>query len=220
MKKRKSKIIVIVLIIVILAIAITSTFFLLWKHDKLGNGDIYDDPYNTENGKNGDDVNPNEQEIISKDLFGKYYPQALEKMKSMSLEEKVGQMFFARFPESGVIEEIKSQNPGGYIMFGRDFKNKNKTQITAEIKKYQESTKIPLLMGVDEEGGTVVRITCYKGFANEAFKSPQELYKKGGFDLFKEDTVNKAKLLSGLGINVNLAPVSDVPSTSSDYICD
>lgn len=218
-KKNNRKYIIAVIITVLVLFAIASVV-LVFRHNDIGNLDIYDDPYYTENDKSEDNIKPQEDDITSKEIFAKYYDKALEKLQNMSLEERVGQMFFARFPESGVIDEIKSQNPGGYIMFGRDFKNKTKNQIIEEINKCQENSKIPLLIGVDEEGGTVVRVSAYKAFADTPFKSPQTLYNEGGFDLIKEDTINKAKLLSSLGINVNLAPVCDVTESTSDYMYD
>ena len=59
----------------------------------------------------------------------------------MLLEEKVGQMFLVRFPESGVISEIKSYNPGGYILFGRDFENETKSSILKDSTEKSELLK-------------------------------------------------------------------------------
>ena len=50
------------------------------------------------------------------------------------------------------------------------------------------------------------------------YKAPSDLYKKGGFDLIKEDTINKSKVLYNLGLNLNLAPVVDVCTSSKDYM--
>lgn len=206
-------------LIIIVALVIIASIALLLKPKNVDDLDIYKDQYNEES-NNKENITQPEEEIKNGEIFAQYYDKALEKIQDMSLEEKVGQMFFARFPEADVISEIKSQNPGGYILFGRDFKNKTRDQIIEQINQCQEISKIPLLMGVDEEGGTVVRVSAYKAFADTPFMSPQTLYKNGGFDLIKEDTINKAKLLSSLGINVNLAPVCDVPENTSDYIYD
>ena len=62
-------------------------------------------------------------------------------METMTLEEKVGQMFLARYPESGVIEEIKKLNPGGYVLFGRDFDNKTKQSMLNELTQNQNVSK-------------------------------------------------------------------------------
>jgi beta-N-acetylhexosaminidase len=47
------------------------------------------------------------------------------------------------------------------------------------------------------------------------FKSPKELYETGGLDLIEEDLKNKNKLLEELGINLNLALVTDVADENS-----
>jgi len=86
------------------------------------------------------------------------------------------------------------------------------------LKSYQKSSKIPLLIGVDEEGGVVNRVSKYTQFRSIPFHSPQSLYKEGGFDLVKSDTTEKSILLKSLGINVNLAPVCDVSTDSDDFI--
>ena len=152
------------------------------------------------------------------DLFGKYYTQAEELLNKMTLEEKVGQMFLVRYPESGVINQIKKYHPGGYILFGRDFENETKQSITKELKDCQNASKIKMILGVDEEGGTVVRVSAYKAFRNSKFKSPQALWQEGQLPKILEDSKEKSKLLKSLGLNMNLAPVADVPTKPSSFI--
>ena len=86
------------------------------------------------------------------------------------------------------------------------------------INNLQKNANIPLLTAVDEEGGTVVRVSSNPLLANAKFRSPQELYNTGGLNLIKEDTIQKSKLLNDLGLNVNLAPVVDVSTNASDYM--
>lgn len=144
--------------------------------------------------------------------------KALEILEGMTLEEKIGQLFFVRLREESAIEDINKYYLGGYILFGDDFKNKGKEDIILQISSYQTASHIPLLIGVDEEGGTVNRISKYKEFRAVPFHSPQSLFQEGGFDLVKSDTKEKAVLLKSLGINVNLAPVCDVSTNTNDFI--
>ena len=139
-------------------------------------------------------------------------------LKDMTLEEKVGQLFFVRLKKEQAIKDITSYYLGGYILFGDDFKNETKDSIKKLTKQYQNASNIPLLIGVDEEGGTVNRVSKYTAFRKVPFHSPIELYKEGGLDLIKSDTLEKATLLLSLGINVNLAPVCDISTDSSDFI--
>ena len=139
-------------------------------------------------------------------------------LDNMSVEEKVGQMFMVRVPKENADKRVSEYYLGGYIMFGRDFDNKTKEEVINNIASWQEASDIPMLIGVDEEGGTVNRISTNTEFRSEPFKSSQELYAEGGFDLIYEDTIIKANFLKELGINVNFAPVVDVSINPDDYI--
>lgn len=139
-------------------------------------------------------------------------------LDDMTLEEKVGQLFLARCPAEGAAQKVTDFNLGGYILFGQDFKDKTRDQATADIASYQAAAKVPMLIAVDEEGGTVNRVSRYKNFRSIPFKSPQDLYKEGGFDLIQSDTADKCRLLSGLGINVNMAPVADITTDPNAFM--
>ena len=141
-----------------------------------------------------------------------------EMLDNMTIPEKVGQMFMVRVPKENADKRVSEYHLGGYIMFGRDFDNKTKEEVINNIASWQEASDIPMLIGVDEEGGTVNRISTNTEFRSEPFKSSQELYKDGGFDLIYEDTIEKANFLKELGINVNFAPVVDVSTNPDDYI--
>ena len=165
-----------------------------------------------------DEINENLEQQESKELFSQYYEQAEKLMETMTLEEKVGQMFLARYPESGVIEEIKKLNPGGYVLFGRDFDNKTKQSMLNELTQNQNASKIKLALGVDEEGGTVVRVSSHKAFRNSKFLSPQQIWAQGQLPAILQDSKEKSELLKSIGLNMNLAPVVDVPTKSSSFI--
>lgn len=143
-------------------------------------------------------------------------PESL--LASMTLEEKVGQMFIARYPETGAVEHVQEYYPGGYILFARDFENKTKQDVIKEIKNCQTASNIPMLIGVDEEGGTVNRISKYPQFRSEPFASPQALFAAGGLDAIRQDTLEKSRFLKEFGINLNFAPVCDVSENPSDFI--
>lgn len=152
------------------------------------------------------------------EIFGQYYQKAEKLMKNMTIEEKVGQMFLARYPETEVIEEIKKHNPGGYILFGRDFDNKTPESMLKELEANQSASKINLILGVDEEGGTVVRVSNHKAFRNTKFLSPQQLFNIGGLQKILDDSKEKSELLKSIGLNMNLAPVVDVPKNENSFI--
>ena len=155
--------------------------------------------------------------LESKELFEDYYNKANELLNTMTIDEKIAQLFLVRVPDNS-LEEVKKYQFGGYILFGKDTKNLTKDELKNKIASWQNVSKIPLLIAVDEEGGTVVRISNNKNLRETKFKSSQELYNEGGFDLIKEDTKEKNNLLYELGINVNLAPVADISTNPDDYM--
>ena len=161
----------------------------------------------------------NEKEY-SDELFGKYYKKAEELLNTMTLEEKVGQMFLVRYPYKGVINEIITHNPGGYTLYGKDFDAKTKTSMIEELKNCQKNSKINLFLAVDEEGGTVTRVSSHKAFRDSKFLSPQRLYARGQLELILQDSKEKSELLKSIGLNMNLAPVADVSTTKTDFIYD
>ena len=146
--------------------------------------------------------------------------KAQELLDGMTLEEKVGQMFIARCPETDAAQLAADYHLGGYILFGRDFKDKTAEQVTTDIQSYQGAAEIPLLIAVDEEGGTVNRVSSNPNLRSSPFRSPQSLYSEGGLELVRSDAQEKCRLLESLGININFAPVCDVSQDPADFIYD
>lgn len=139
-------------------------------------------------------------------------------LAGMTVEQQVEQMFFLRFPQEDWQQVTAQYQPGGFILFGVDFKDCTPEQIQEIITSCQQEAAVPLLMGVDEEGGTVVRVSQYSQYREQPFASPHDLYVSGGLELVRSDTAEKADLLRSLGLNVNLAPVCDVANGPEDYI--
>ena len=113
----------------------------------------------------------------------------------MSIEEKVGQLFFVRCPETGAAEDVETYHLGGLLLFGRDYKDANgdwltEDDFTAALASYQAAAAIPLFIGSDEEGGTVTRASKNPNLFSEPLPSPQELYAAGGLDGLLERTLS------------------------------
>lgn len=142
----------------------------------------------------------------------------LELLGTMTLEEKVGQMILARCPEENALEDVSLYHLGGYVLFGRDFENQTPDTIRQTLSGYQERSRIPLLLAVDEEGGRVCRVSNHDAFRPEPFPAPRTLYAQGGLPLVLSMESEKAYLLSSLGINVNLAPVCDIAQNPQSFL--
>ncbi|WP_300638909.1 glycoside hydrolase family 3 protein [uncultured Oscillibacter sp.] len=145
-------------------------------------------------------------------------------LEDMTLEEKTGQLFFVRCPAENALEDVTTYHLGGYLLFGRDTQDKTANDLIQTIASWQTQaaeydTGIPLLIGVDEEGGTVVRVSSNPKLRSRKFSSPGKLWKEG-LDALLRETREKSILLKSLGFNVNLAPVADVSTNSGDFIYD
>ena len=69
----------------------------------------------SDNKKNINDENIIDKKVVSddfvikkKDLFEDYYDEALKMMETMSLEEKIGQLFLVRYDKYSVLKRLLS----------------------------------------------------------------------------------------------------------------
>ena len=154
----------------------------------------------------------------TQELFAEGYPEAQELLENMTLEEKVAQVFLFRCPSENALAAVQTYQPGGFMLFAKDFDGKTAEQVCAEMESYQQASKIPMFLAVDEEGGTVVRVSRNANLAPKPFQSPQQVFQSGGVQAIVDDTVQKTQLLQSLGLNVNLAPVADVSTNPSDFM--
>lgn len=137
---------------------------------------------------------------------------------SMTTEEKVGQLFLARYDAANAAAHTAQYHIGGWILFGGDFNGQTPESIRAEIDALQSLSPIGLLMAVDEEGGTVTRVSRYPAFREKKFPSPRSLYAKGGEELLLSTEAEKCNLLTSLGLNVNMAPVCDITTDQAAFM--
>jgi beta-N-acetylhexosaminidase len=137
-------------------------------------------------------------------------------IKAMPLKDKIGQMLFLGFTGTTINETLKpiiaGLKPGGLVMFGRNIKTA--PQVSELNRAIQDASMkscgLPLLVGVDQEGGNVIRIkTQYPLPAALAFGQ------SGDPKLVERAGVATGKLLHTLGFNMDLAPVLDVGDPNS-----
>ena len=152
-----------------------------------------------------------------------------DRLSSMTLAEKVGQLFFLRCPSSGAEAAVAQYHLGGILLFTQDYKDASGDWLTqdafaeklAALQSAAESdTGIPLLIGSDEEGGTVTRASRNPNLFPAKFPSPQSLFQTGGMEGLLADTQQYNSRLHSLGITVNFAPVCDVSTNPKDFIYD
>lgn len=177
---------------------------------------------NEADSENNDIVNESEtnnsNDVYALTLEEKQNLRADEILSTMTVEEVIAQLFLVRCDKSVAEKYAKEYSPGGYILFARDFKDETPETIRDYFDRWQNAADTGMILAVDEEGGTVVRVSQYRAFRSEKFKSPQVLYKEGGFKKIAYDAAEKSDFLLDLGLNMNLAPVCDISENSNDFI--
>ena len=139
-------------------------------------------------------------------------------ISDMSLEQRVGQLFLARCKAETAAADVQKYHLGGLVLFGNDFENQTPESMALTIASYQESAEKPLLIAVDEEGGEVTRISRYPAFREKRFSSLRKRYEQGGLEAVLTEEAEKCRLLSDLGINVNLGPVCDITTDPDAFL--
>lgn len=131
---------------------------------------------------------------------------------SMSQTEKLGQMVMIGIQGTKVDDDslymLNQYHMGGVILFDRNMESPEQVkQLTSDLQ-VQSNEKVPLFIGIDEEGGDVVRM------AEKLTPPPsqKEIGATGDIEQAKTWAIKTAKSLKDMGINVNFAPVADVGS--------
>lgn len=148
-------------------------------------------------------------------------------MREMTLSEKVGQLFilplydrrterYDRTASPQALQIIHEYHPGGIILFGGNIDTIDQTRRL--VSDVQKASEIPLFVAVDEEGGTVSRLTA-SGHMH-AVHMPAEAVVGSTNDphlAYLEGRFVGRELLS-LGINMDLAPVADVLTNPANKV--
>ena len=158
-----------------------------------------------------------EDKEIKESIFKDSYKKASKLVTDMTIEEKVAQLFIVTY-DKYYTNKYTETPPGGYLLFAKDIQDHTKETMKEELGNANNKSKYPLVFAVDEEGGFVTRVSRFKEFRDEKFKSPRDYYEEGGENLLKETETEKAKLLKSIGFNLNLAPVADVSTNENDFI--
>lgn len=139
-------------------------------------------------------------------------------ISDMSLEQRVGQLFLARCNKETAAADVEKYHLGGLVLFGDDFEGQTPDSMKQAISSYQEAAEKPLLIAVDEEGGDVTRVSRFSAFRERRFYSLRKRYEQGGLEAVLTEEDEKCRLLSDLGINVNLGPVCDVTTDPDAFM--
>ena len=152
----------------------------------------------------------------------KVKPQTIEEkadaiVAAMTTNEKIGQMVMIGVHGMDIDDDSKAMlrqfHIGGVIYFDRNIKSQMQLKAFSEhLQAYAQGEdahqKVPLFIGIDEEGGIVSR---GKGVIPVP-ESEQAIGASGKPELAQASAVKTAQALKEVGINLNMAPVADVGS--------
>ena len=135
----------------------------------------------------------------------------------MTSQELAGQMVAAGFPGTapspGILELIARRGLGGVIYFSRNIADLDQLrQVSDRLREAARCSPaglgLPLLISIDQEGGTVARLTEAEG--GTVFPGNMLLGATGSADLAYAAARATAVELRAVGVNWNYAPVVDV----------
>lgn len=134
---------------------------------------------------------------------------------SMSLSEKIGQMVMIGVHGTDITDDsaymLNQYHIGGIILFDRNMRSIEQVKTFTNNLQKNANQKIPLFIGIDEEGGNVVRM-------KNALTPPPSQYEIGitnDTEQAKKWAIKTSQSLKEMGININFAPVADVNSNDT-----
>jgi beta-N-acetylhexosaminidase len=118
-------------------------------------------------------------------------------------------------PSAALLGRIRRGEVGGVMLFGRNIVNA--TQVRALTKQLHAAAiaggQPRLLVAVDQEGGSIKRIP----WAPPTL-SPGQIDATGSTTVARDQGIATARALKDLGIDLDLAPVADVPASTASFL--
>lgn len=135
-----------------------------------------------------------------------------EKLNSMTLEEKVGQMIlvgvYGTELNDDIIYSLNNFHFGGVIFYDRNLESVAQAKKFANDIEAAANQKVPMFFAIDMEGGRVARGRNFL----EVAPSQEEIGLTGDPEAAKYWAKHNATILKSIGVNLNFAPVADVGS--------
>jgi beta-N-acetylhexosaminidase len=152
---------------------------------------------------------------LAASLRAPYLQSADWYLSRMSLDEKLGQMFLIETVWQGYNQDVDNMvsgmHAGAMIVYQQNMASYG--QLHDYIATIQAHASIPLMVTMDEEGGGVDRLG-YTGF-DPPQPAALDVAQSGNPNVARQEGATLAHEMRAMGINVDLAPVVDVLTTSS-----
>ena len=133
------------------------------------------------------------------------------KLENLSLEEKIGQMFMVGMPGTEIDditrELITKHKVGGVILYRKNILSlEHFIGLLNSLRELNKGNKVPLMIGIDQEGGRVNRMPSkIKNLVNA-----KQIANIGGTDLCYKSGKVIGEMLKDFNINMDFAPVLDI----------
>ena len=141
-------------------------------------------------------------------------------MKDMTIDEKIGQLIVLSYRspkmDDTLRNTLKEVKPGGFILFKENMSTFYKSLDL--IKEIKSSSKVPMFISIDEEGGSVQRLKALTDVTVSDVPFMSEVGSKNDKELAYEVGTLLAEELRVFGINMDFAPVIDVYSNPDNKV--
>lgn len=139
-------------------------------------------------------------------IFSAYEQNAKDYVANLSEEQMVGQLLLGVCSDMDSAKtDVTRYSLGGFWFLDSNFYYMGEGDVRDALNSVKEAAKISPILAVREEGG------YYTTFYDLGLDSPRNYYESGGMDAVKKAESEKATALSSMGVNLNLAPVVDLP---------
>lgn len=146
-------------------------------------------------------------------------PAGVEPAAHPTIAQMIGQKLVVAMaghkPDADLLGRVKRGEIGGIVLLGSNITTRE--ALISLTRKLQAAAAAggqpPLLISVDQEGGYVKRIP----WAPPTITVP-EMGRRGSTSVARSQGAQTGNALRGLGINVDLAPVADVPRSDASFM--
>jgi len=131
-------------------------------------------------------------------------------VQNMTLDQKLGQMMIVQFVGPSYSLDIHTMisqyHVGAVLLFTANNNISDKVQLKGLIQQMQSNSAVPMIVAIDQEGGTVDRLQALDG----PRRSAADIGATNDSEKAKAAGMQDAQDLASYGFNLNLAPVVDV----------
>src|SRR5690625_2210398 len=204
------------LTMIISVLVIVFVIFLIWNHSAFFKRYYIAQPHlNFQTYITNDNTSPylSKKMTLAVDEINAY-----EKVKTMSLDEKIGQLVIGGLNGTTMSEEtailINDYNIGGFIFLSQNLETPQQAiNLLNELKLANSENPLPLFLSVDQEGGLVTRLPQL-----EHVPSPSHIAENFESEKAYQYGQLLGEQLHAFGFQVNFAPVLDINNNPNNPV--